>query len=243
LNSTNQQNRIIISATCFADADASMGIAEVIAQIVKSDVLGLLVEEESILRFADLPSATVVALQSRTRQPVTPDAMGKAYQRDANAFKTILARTAKNASINWSFHHKCGQLIPLIKSVALKGDLILLGHQLTRMSSGEIVCLCYDEDNEKGLRNLAVKVARQLRSPIHSIIAMKSAKSRRPISAGMQEYGSQTSSNYFHEDEVLDYLGKASLKAVFVSAGPNQKIDINKIFEAARCPIIFSLDD
>ena len=103
MNSIDQQNRIIISATCFADAGASMGIAAVIAQIVKSDLLGLLVEEESILRFADLPSASVVALESRTQQRVTPSAMDKAYQRDAIAFKIILAKVAKDASINWSF--------------------------------------------------------------------------------------------------------------------------------------------
>ena len=243
MNSIDQQNRIIISATCFADAGASMGIAAVIAQIVKSDLLGLLVEDESILRFADLPSASVVALESRTQQRVTPSAMDKAYQRDAIAFKIILAKVAKDASINWSFQHKRGQSMPLVKSLALKGDLILLGHQLARNARGEIVCLSYDEDNQKGLQKLAVKVAHQLQSPFHSITAMKSAKTKRSIAAGMKEHGSLPSGDYFHEDEVLDYLGKTSLKAVFLSASVNQKIDINKIFEAARCPIIFSLDN
>jgi hypothetical protein len=228
LNTGKRQSKVIISATCFADADAAIVMAISLAQKVKGDLFGLLVEDESILRYADLPFAKVVAFQSGTPQQVTPEAMASAFRSDARTFKAILAKSAMDASINWSFESKRGQMMSLLHSMASKGDLILLGHQQSPMLSGEIIYLDYSDANDSNFRKLANQIADEMNVPFQVI-----------SSGNTQASAGEYITTHHSEDQVLELLHNKSLNAVFIAASEKEDPDIYKILEAARCPIIY----
>jgi hypothetical protein len=233
------QSRVIISATCFADADAAIAMATILARKVKGNLLGLLVEDESILRYADLPFAKVIAFQPGTPQPVTSKTMAAAFQRDAKVFKAILEKTATDASVNWSFESKRGRMMPLLHSVASKGDFILLGHQRSPISSGEIIYLNYADAEKSDFQELAIQVAREMDIPIQVISPLGEDNSTVGTFRNTKEGGSEATFSARREDQLLDYLGNKSLRAVFVAAAPDQELDIHNILEAARCPVVY----
>jgi hypothetical protein len=239
LNTGKRQSRVIISATCFADADAAIVLAISLAQKVKGDLYGLLVEDESILRYADLPFAKVIAFQSGTPQQVTPEAMASAFRSDARIFKAILAKSAMDASINWSFESKRGRMMPLLHSVASKGDLILLGHQQSPMLNGEIVYLDYSDADDSNFRKLANQIAREMNVPLQVISSIKCENKTSFSSGNRQASGRENTTTYHSEDQVLELLHNKSLKAAFIAVSEKNDLDIYKILEAARCPIIY----
>ncbi|MCP4181997.1 MAG: hypothetical protein GY761_01555 [Hyphomicrobiales bacterium] len=239
MNTGKHQSKVIISATCFADADAAIAMATSLAQKVKGVVHGLLVEDESILRHANLPLAKAVAFQSGIPRRVTPKAMASAFRRDARMFKTILAKTANEASINWSFESKPGQLMPLLHSVSSKGDLVLLGHQRTPMTSDEIVYLNYGDSGDGSFLELANQVAREMNVPFQVISFMKS-ESKTSFSSGTGSASGRDNITTHHSvNQVLELLYKKSLKAAFIVVGEDNNLDIYEILEAARCPIVY----
>ncbi len=239
MNTGKHQSKVIISATCFADADAAIVMATSLAQKVKGAVHGLLVEDESILQYANLPLANAVAFQSGIPRRVTPEAMAAAFRSDARIFKTILAKTASEASINWSFESKPGRLMPLLHSVSTKGDLVLLGHQRTPMMSDEIVYLNYGDSGDGNFLELANQVAREMNVPFQVISTMKSENKASISSGNRQTSGRDNITNDQSEDQVLELLQNKSLKAAFIMAGEDNELDIYEILEAARCPIIY----
>ncbi len=226
-----RQSRVIISATCFADADAAIAMATNLAQKVKGDLLGLLVEEESILRHADLPFSKVVAFQSGTPQQVTAKAMAAAFRSDARIFKTNLAKTAMDASLNWSFESRRGRMMSLVHSVAAKGDLVLLGHQQAPVLNSEIVYLNFAGGGEGNFEELANRIAVEMEIPLQVISPVKTGDRQSPETDG--------TITARHLDQVLEFLRSKSLKAVFVAMRPEQDLDIHKILEAARCPVVY----
>ncbi len=233
-----RQNRIIISATCFADADAAIVIATNLAKKVKGDLLGLLVEEESILRHADLPFSKVIAFQSGTLQKVTPEAMAAAFRSDARFFKTILEKMAMDACVNWSFESRRGQMMSLVHGMESKGDLILLGHQQTAMSEGEIVYLNFSDGDDSSFEELASQIALEMNIPFQVISPLKTDDQTAASSRNLPSPDKSGTPTARHENQVLEFLRSKSLKAVFVALC-EQDLDIQKILEAARCPVIY----
>lgn len=228
MNTVKRQSRVIISATCFADADAAIVMAINLARKVKGDLFGLLVEDESILSYADMPFAKVVAFQSGAPQLVTLEAMTSAFRSDARTFETILAKSAMEASINWSFESKRGRMMPLLNSVAAKGDLILLGHQQSPMSGGEIIYMDYGSAKNSSFRKLANQIADEMNVPFQVIsLPGKQLQEEEKIAA------------YQSENRILKRLQNKSLNAVFIEADEANNLDIYKIQEAARCPVIY----
>ena len=228
MNTGKRQSRVIISATCFADADGAIAMATILAQKLNSDVYGLLVEDEAILQYANQPVANAVAFQSGIRQQVTPEAMAFAFRSDARIFKAILAKAAREASINWSFESKRGRLMPLLHSLSSKGDMVLLGYQRTPMISDEIIFLNYGNSGDSNFLELANQIAQESKVPFQA------------ISSGKMQASERDNATINHsEDQVLELLHSKSLRAVFVAVSAEQDFDADKILEAARCPIIY----
>lgn len=253
MNTLTRRRRVIISATCFADADAAIAIATRLAQKIEGDVLGLLVEDETILRYAQLPFAKAMVFHSGTRQPVisqvTTRSMNEAFQRDARFFQSILAKAANEASLDWTFESKRGSLISLLHSVATKGDFILLGYQQTRPARGEIICIGFADKKDELLLELGQRLARDMNVPLHTI-ALKALQNENVtetanMQAPEQSKGEHPSSpvSGIGRGDLLEYLRKASPTAVLISTDIEQDTDLAAIRDAARCPVVLSVQN
>ena len=173
MKTISHRPRVVVSATCFADADAAIKIATRLAQTIGGEVLGILVEDESISRFAELPFAKVLAFPAGSHQPDMPQvnsrAMQIAFQRDAGDFRRILAKTARDSSVDWQFESKRGKIVSIMSSTARKGDLVLLGYQQARRFSGEILYVSYTDTMDTRLLEIGKMLASDLHvSPAYS---------------------------------------------------------------------------
>jgi hypothetical protein len=164
--------------------------------------------------------------------------MASAFRSDARIFKAILAKSAMDASIKWSFESKRGRMMPILHSLASKGDLILLGYQQSSILSGEIVYLNNADADDSNFRELASQIAHEMNVPFQ-VISSKKSESRTTTSPDSRQYPvSDNITTNQSEDQVLELLHKKSLKAAFIAIGAEQEFYIDKILEAARCPII-----
>jgi len=219
------RRRVIIGATCFADADTAISMAANLAKIVEAEILGLLVEDESILTYADLPFAKTLTYQRGAVQPVTRKAMDSAFQRDARTFERRLASAADQTEVNWSFEHKRGQMMSLIQSEASAGDFIFLGYQQTGIARGEIVFIDFiGNDDALHLLDLSKIIANEMK-------------------LGLQTINLTNNEKLDQETGVLDYLRKTSPAAVIVAIDNQHNLDLLDILETARCPVILYKQD
>ena len=163
------KRRVIIGATCFADADAAIAMAASLAKMVEGEILGLLVEDDSILSYADLPFAKTLTFQQGTLQPVTRKTMDSAFLRDARVFERRLANAASQTAVNWSFEHKRGQMMPLLQSAASAGDFIFLGYQQTGIVRGEIIFIDFVGDDASDLLDLSKAIASEMGLGLHTV--------------------------------------------------------------------------
>ena len=127
----------------------------------------------------------------------------------------------------------------LVHTVAVKGDLILLGHQQIPMLNGEIVYLNFADGDDSRFEELANQIALEMDAPLQVVSPFKTEDGTTASSRDRQSTKTDTTITRHHEEQVLEFLRSKSLKAVFVAVGPEQDLDIHKILEAARCPVIY----
>lgn len=223
----NQKHRrIIVGATCFADADAAIEMAANLARMVKGEVLGLLVEDDSILDYADLPFAKILTFQHGKVQPVTRKTMDSAFQRDARNFERRLANAAEQIAVKWSFERKRGQMMPLLHSAASAGDFIFLGYKKTGLPRGEIVYIDFVGKASDPVLDLSKAISGEMRLGLKTI--------------NLSEIESQNNGNITN---TLNYLRKTSPTAVIVVTDNRHNLDLLDILETARCPVILSVQN
>lgn len=243
MKTISHRPRVIVSATCFADADAAIKTATRLAQAIGGEVLGILVEDEAISRFAELPFAKVLAFPVAAHQPDMPQvnsrAMRIAFQRDAGDFRSILAKTARDASVDWKFESKRGQIVSIMNASARKGDFVLLGYQQARQFSGEILYISYTETMDTRLVEIGKTLASDLHVSLHTVnvIASREPEENGPIVA--QKPG--LTHNNFDQDELMSYLQKASPSLVLFSMPMNDDFNIRFLQDVARCSIMLSV--
>lgn len=221
-----QHRRIIVGATCFADADAAIEMAANLAHMVKGEVLGLLVEDDSILHYADLPFAKTLTFQHGKAQPVTRKTMDSAFQRDARNFERRLASAADQIAVKWSFERKRGQMMPLLHSAANAGDFIFLGYKKTGLPRGEIVFIDFVDKDATPELDLSKAIAAEMRLGLKTI-NLSQAKNQNNGSVAI----------------ALNYLRKTSPTAVIVVTDNKHNLDLLDILETARCPVILSVQN
>jgi len=230
------RKRVIVGATCFADADAAIEMAAKLARKVEADVLGLLVEDDAIVRYARSPSAKTLTFQRGSRQHVTPKTMGRAFQRDARVFEHRLSSAARQAAVRWSFERQRGHIIPLLHSVAVAGDFIFLGYQKTPLARGQIVFIDHGGKGEGQLFNLSKEIAQEMGLALQTIHLSKSEKP--PSRADSDLFSMALNAS---EQEMLDYLRTASPTAVIVAISPQHHFDLDEMLKAARCSVILAV--
>ncbi len=231
-------NRVIIGATCFADADGAIAMAAILARKLEGEILGLLIEDDAILRIAYLPSAKTLAFKGGSVQSITPEAMESAFQRDAKDFQRRLTRAAGQMAVNWSFERKRGQMMSLLQSVASTGDVVFLGHQRTSFSKGEIIFIDDTHGEKTHLLDMGMEISREMDLSLQRI---NLSKSDEPLTK--PETGLLSTVSVSSKDEMLEYLHKTNPSAVFVALKTGHNFDLHEILEAARCPVILAIHE
>ena len=187
----HRRTRIVVAATCFADADPAIRIGVSLAEFLDGDIKAMLIEDEAVLHSAALPFARAFHATGRSSLPVTSNDMRSAYLRDARRIEGRLADATRRSMVSWSFERCTGRARAMMDQAAASGDLVLVGHHQRRADFREIVLLDSSEPPQEELVGLGIQMAREsgamlhlfTASPVqHAGIGATSELPRRPVS-------------------------------------------------------------
>lgn len=97
------------------------------ASALQAELLGLFVEDEQLLRFAELPFAREIGYPSATRRPIDRASVERAFRLKAEDLRRACARASQTCSISWSFRVARGALAEqLFAAVSERAETTLL---------------------------------------------------------------------------------------------------------------------
>ncbi|TCM77337.1 hypothetical protein [Rhodovulum steppense] len=160
--------RVILSATCLAEAEAALPLATGLAAEAGAALAGVLIEDADNIALALAGAARFVDPAGRMLAGLDPARMGAAYARDAARFERLLARAATAAALSWSFRHTQGRLAEALAGIAAPGDLLVLPAGPMRAPLREIVLAA---GADAALAPLAEAAAARLSRPLRRLAA------------------------------------------------------------------------
>lgn len=238
-----KSHRIVIGATCFADACSVIEIGCYLAESTKGELQAILIEEEAAFSVSALPRARVTPIGGMSR-PVTPEDMIDAFRRDAAAYEKEIREKAAKRAIRWSFEKRRGEFPVVLNHDLSAGDLIIFGYQALRRGPGELLVVDYANDMDVSLVELAAKVATEMRRPLHVVLLRKSPEGAILVSEHSRRRMERLASNLTVMDEqdnletLLDTIRRGRIGTVMISVALARDIGINRLMDAARCPLI-----
>lgn len=214
---THPKTRIVVAASCFADASSGVRLAALLSSRIEAEVEGVFVEEEEQAGLFHNPAARLVTPGGEQVAAPSPEELRAALKRDALAFEREIARIALEHARHWSFRTLRGRLLASIGELLQAHDILLLGHRPLLTMRGPVIRL-----GATGRPDIAAGLAADLGAPIVDIAIAA------PMTVGSLA-------------ETLALVGRTSASAIVIdtASGPFRTPgEINDLLDAARCPVI-----
>lgn len=240
------RTRIVVAATCFADADPAIRIAVSLARRLDGDIRALLIEDEAVLRSAALPFARALQGPERSSRPVTPDDMQSAYLRDARRIEGSLEVATRQSAVRWSFERRPGRARALLDQAAGSCDLVLLGHHQRRAGIGEIVLLDTSHPPREDLVKLGIELARETGSILRLFtdvlvldsLAGETDETPRRFLSGRSLLVQERAAD---KERFLAHIARSRPYAVLMGRADALELGAETVAEIARCPVMVDL--
>lgn len=243
MTDSGKPHRIVVGATCYADASSVIEIGCFLAENTKGELQAILIEEDAVYGLSALPSARVTPVGGLTR-PVTPEAMIAAFKRDATAYEKAIREGAAKRAIRWSFEKRRGEFPVVLSHDLSTGDLIIFGYQVLRRGPGELMVVDYANDMDVSLVELASEVAQEMQRPLHVVLLRNSPEAAILVSEHSRSRMQRLATNLTIMDKqenietLLDTIRRGRVATVVISATLARDIGIERLLDAARCPVI-----
>ena len=243
MKNSGKIHRIVVGATCYADARSVIEISAFLAESIKGELQAVLIEEEAVFSLSARPAARVT-LSGGMSRPVTAQAMMDAFQRDAAAFEKAVRETAAKRAVDWSFETRRGEFPVALNHNLTTGDLIVFGYQVPGRLPGEFLVVDYTNDLDVSLIELAANVAHEMKRPLHVVLLRKSPDHAIKVSDHARSRMEQLAVNLTILDQdnsqsaLLDAVRHARVATVMVSAELVRDVGLARLLENARCPVI-----
>lgn len=235
-DTTGRRVRVVLGATCYADAEGALTIAAELARQVGAELHGLLVQDEAILTAAGRPRALVVSYSGGQATGVTADAMLRAFQADARRFESELTGLAKTAAIAAEFRATGGRLAEVVLQSAGSGDVAIFGFRRAMRDSGSVVLILGGQGEPP---EFAAPLAQGLRK---RLIVLTGAPRRKEIAKYFARRPGPAPELRVCDDPdaLLRRLETLSPAAVIVAADRAELPAPARLVNAARCPVILA---
>ncbi|PWE31404.1 hypothetical protein DDZ14_12890 [Maritimibacter sp. 55A14] len=236
------RHRVILGATCYADAEAALHLAVELGRRLGAEIQGLLVSDETILSAAGHPKARVVSYSGTSVSQVTAEAMRSAFRADARLFERQLQRRAAAAALGVSFRAEPGRLASVLAGAAGAGDLVIFGYRRA-IRDGDSVVLVAGGD---GMTTDALRTAVQLRAILRKrLVVLTAATRQREVVAALADLGEGPAELRVvsSDADLLRALDRMSPAAVVMASAPADLALVVQVVEAARSPVIVPFGD
>ncbi len=248
MNVERGKGRIILGATCFADASAAIRIAISLAGQTGRRIEAYLVEEEAILHYSSLPTVTAISAGGASSEPVTADAMREAYRHDARVYERALSDAARAAALEWSFTTERGELAATLQGSAGAGDFLLFGYQKLQRNAEGIVIVDRLARPDRQLHELGQAIAGEMGQPLYLVSIAGNGEPGEAGSAALPADVDKGSATTVIEDGssghagLLRHLSGMGPVGVVVSPDLASRVGVSELLDAARCPLIVPVE-
>ncbi|MBJ3763721.1 hypothetical protein ILP92_13265 [Maribius pontilimi] len=221
--------RLMIGAASFADARAALGIADLLAQSMASELVGVLMEDTEVTSLFASPGRRIVTIGGSVVAAPSVARLRAALDNDARAFRKALGAIARQHKRAWSVRRQTGELVAGLCKVAGERDLLLLGQAHPSKGVGRVIVIAPPTGVPQRMAGLGRTLAETLRARL-ATVSLDS-------DAGADAVGM----SWADETELLRWLSRIRAAAVIVdlSAGPFTTVQqLRQVVDVARCPVL-----
>lgn len=231
--------RVVLGATCFADAQSAIALAVELAKHLDAEVHGLLVQDEAVLNALSIPAAPAITFSGERSGNVTPAAMLAAFRADARQFETQLLRSAAAEAVEFGFRATQGRLPRIMEQTALAGDLMIIGYRRNMRNSGDLVLVLGKDGEVDGPDRIAAELSTRLGKNLTVFVPKgHAAKARHEL--GRQGVSPSDIREYEDASALLSGLNRMSPVAVIAGFEQPDLPAVARLLDVARCPVILS---
>jgi hypothetical protein len=220
--------RVLLVAGCLADAEAALPLAVRLAALARAEITGVLAEDPAAL---NLPGHAIAPGHAAPVE-ITAERMLAAFQADARAFETRLARAAAQAALGWGFRREAGAMAEVLERLTRQEDVALVGYRRAMRVRGPIVALSHGAEAETVV--LARTLARAMRLPL-MLLSVGEAEAADTSASGETRLAVPDPMAALR---ALDTLAPTAVvlqaDRTLFGAGPG----LRALIETARCPVL-----
>ncbi len=226
--------RILVGASCFADAAAALRIVARLPGGFLAGLGGVLVEESDMLATCQIPRQRVVSASGATTMAPSLSQVRALLKADARAFQQSLARTADPTGADWVFAQDKGELVGTALRAATGWDILVIGYRQVHQIPGKIVVLESAHSPQDALAEVSDRLSKHL-SADRIVFSVDTE--------GDKMTAIQPSDTFQFEslDQALKALTRTNAQAVLIDLahGPiHHLVDLARLLEFARCPLV-----
>lgn len=118
--------RILVGLTPASNAGRAIATAAILASAFEAKIVGLFVQQENMLDWAEFPFARVLDFDKPSPRAVSRQLMQQAVARTAAICKRTLSNHAAKAQLKWSFSAQQGDFSSKVEEMAGAGDYVVL---------------------------------------------------------------------------------------------------------------------
>ncbi|MHA6265109.1 hypothetical protein ACXYMO_18055 [Arenibacterium sp. CAU 1754] len=233
------RTRVILGATCFADAQSALSLAVELAKQMNAELHGLLVQDEAIADAMTNPQALAISFSGARSVSLNPASMLAAFRADARQFEAQLLRCAKAAALGSAFRATEGRLTHVVEQTAAAGDLIVFGYRRTIRDGGDLVLILGDDGIVKSPARIGAALSRRLGKSLSVFVREgHEAEARNRLA----EYGLSAPQiiGYTGTGALLSALDRMAPAAVIAAMDQPDLPPVARLVDVARCPVILT---
>ncbi|NIV32483.1 MAG: universal stress protein, partial [Anaerolineae bacterium] len=119
--------RILVALDASPHSLAALEAAVDLAARFEAELAGLFVEDENLLRLADLPFVSEIGVFTATRRRVDGGEMERQIRVQGRRVREIFTVRTRRAQVTWSFRVVRGTVLSEVLSAASEADVLVLG--------------------------------------------------------------------------------------------------------------------
>lgn len=120
-------DRILVAVDASPHSLAALEAAVDLAARFQAELTGLFVEDENLLRLADLPFVSEIGIFTATRRRIDGREMERQIRVQGRRVREIFTVRTRRAQVTWSFREVRGTVLSEVLTAASEADVLVLG--------------------------------------------------------------------------------------------------------------------
>ena len=243
----NGECAVILTVDAESYALATIDLAVAMAVSIKTGLHGLFIEDEDLLRIAELPFTREIAFPTARERSTDALIMQRFMRAMAGQFRKYLAQSAQTSQIQWSYDYVCGRA----RDIGLESDqnttYTIVGHSVFRQPESTYSLrrrkVLLIENHSPHILNALQVVINLLANKKVEVTVIKNCDNAETSAAIILQHafasGSKISVSELEHDQLPEVLSGAGSIFDYVIVSRQEPIErLREILARSLCPVI-----